>query len=281
MATERWYTRARIALGTLIEVRLHAAEASVERFEAAFAAIDRVHRAMSAHACDSDVARIARRAHRSVVAVDAQTFAVLRLAKELFDVSNGQFDVTCGARRARGGTFDAIDLIGPRHVHATRPVTIDLGGIAKGFAVDGAVAALKGCGAIRGSVNAGGDLRVFGEGWEPLQVRDPRTASGLLALGTIHECAVATSADYFRSGQSALISREAASPRPFAASITTIARTCALADALTKCVALDRRGAHALLARYDAVALILEPEGTAMQCLATGPVANGFAQLAA
>ena len=73
------------------------------------------------------------------------------------------------------------------------PTVIDLGGIAKGFAVDQAVAAMRRAGAARGLVNAGGDLFGFGPGTWTVTVVEPRTrrpASGL----SVHNQAGATSA---------------------------------------------------------------------------------------
>ena len=281
MAADAWSARAYVALGTLIEIRLAASEARMERFDRAFAAIEHVHHCMSAHDGDSDLARIARRAHRSTVAVDAQTFEVLVLAKHLFDASNGRFDVTQAVRRRRGGTLAALELVAPRHVRANRPIALDLGGIAKGYAVDRAIAALRAAGATRGSVNAGGDLRVFGGEWMPLQIRDPRAPTSRFVLGSISDCAAATSADYRRDGGAVLLDRDATTPQRFPASVTVVAKTCAHADALTKCVALDPRGAPALLARFGAHAFLIEVDASAITCHRAGRASPHSLRLAA
>src|SRR4029450_186588 len=83
--------RAQVWLGTLVEVALPATEAGEARFTAAFAAIARVHRMMSAHDSESDLARIGRDAHRRAVTVHADTYAVLELAQKLFRESGGAF----------------------------------------------------------------------------------------------------------------------------------------------------------------------------------------------
>jgi len=256
-SSDPWVVRASIALGTFVEVRLRSAEATEARFAAAFAAIAHVHRRMNAHDNDSDLGRISRRGHHRAVAVDACTFDVLQTAQRLFRLSDGRFDVTCGPRRSRGGTFDAITLVAPRHVGTGRPVALDLGGIAKGYAVDRGIVALRNTGATSGMVNAGGDLRVFGDAWTPLHLRDPRIPTKRLAVGEIRDVAVATSSDYFRSAPEILFERGSARPRPYASSITVVAPSCALADALTKLVALNWRRAAPLLSRLDAVAIRL------------------------
>ena len=254
---DAWVARASVALGTLVEVRLQSAEATEARFCAAFAAIAHVHCRMNAHDHASDLGHIERLAHRRAVAVDGWTFEVLQLARRLSDATDGRFDVTRGPRRARGGRFDAVMLIAPRHVRAQRPVRLDLGGIAKGYAVDRAVAALRAAGATQGVVNAGGDLRVFGGAWLPLHLRDPRQPTRHIAIGHICDTAAATSADYFRAGEPELFDRGMRRPRSNLSSVTVVAPSCALADALTKIVALDGRRAPALLARFRAEAIRL------------------------
>jgi FAD:protein FMN transferase len=254
---DRWVARAGVALGTLVEVRLRSSEATEARFAAAFAAIGHVHCRMNAHGHDSDLSRIARLAHRRVVAIDVQTFDVLRLARQLYDATGGRFDVTRGPRRMRGGTFDVVMLIAPRYVVARRAITLDLGGIAKGYAVDRAVDALRAAGATQGVVNAGGDLLVFGGAWLPLHLRDPRQPTRHLAIGHVRDAAAATSADYFRDGEPALFDRGTRRPHSHSSSVTVVAPSCALADALTKVVALDWRRAPTLLARFRAQAIHL------------------------
>ncbi len=83
--------RARIALGTLVEIALPATCATEERFGAAFAAIEHVHRRMSPRDPASDLARIAGGAHRGGVTVDRETHAVLALAFEMHAFSRGAF----------------------------------------------------------------------------------------------------------------------------------------------------------------------------------------------
>ena len=271
-----WTTRAQIWLGTLVEVALPAADANGERFTAAFAEIAHVHRTMSAHDATSDLARIARDAHRKTVIVDANTYAVLELAKELFRQTGGAFDVTiapllarhgllpasAAGRGARCGRMEALRLEAGLGVRATAPVAFDLGGIAKGYAVDRAVDALRAAGARAGLVNAGGDLRVFGaDAWMPVRVRNPAAPEQTLQLIDVRDAAVATSADYFRDTQGGLVDPRTQSLRPYPGSVTVVAPTCALADALTKVVALLPVESAAILARHGAHAFKINVQG--------------------
>lgn len=270
---ERWARRAQVWLGTLVEVALPPAEATDARFAAAFDAIRRVHRRMSAHDPASDLARIARHAHRRAVRVARETYAVLELAQELAQATRGRFDVSKAPVRAwdrciRGRTaapragLQALHLQPGRCVRTEHALGLDLSGIAKGHAVDCAVAALRRSGACAGLVNAGGDLRVFGVAdWMPVRVRLPKSPTHALPLFEVHNAAVATSADYFREGRAALFDPHRRRMRPFTGSVSVVAPSCALADALTKIVALMPERAAALLARYRAHAFRIDADG--------------------
>jgi len=74
---------------------------------------------------------------------------------------------------------------------------LDLGGIAKGFAVDEAVSFLMESGVEEGMVNAGGDIRVWGDRKWKIGVRNPR-GTGIIAVVELENCAIATSGDYER-----------------------------------------------------------------------------------
>src|SRR5207237_9076434 len=88
-------------------------------------------------------------------------------------------------------------LLSRSRVRLARAVRFDLGGIAKGFAVDRAVQILRRARLAFGLVNAGGDLRAFGNRRWPVHVRCPDAPGELLQLGSLSNGAVATSAVYF------------------------------------------------------------------------------------
>ncbi|NUQ16968.1 MAG: FAD:protein FMN transferase [Sphingomonas sp.] len=201
-------SRCRPLLGTFVEISA-GGEAAIER---AYAAVERVHRLMSAHEPESDVSRINRFAHRVSVEVDDWTVAVLRRAQFWSQQSDGAFDVVRAGKlalaggylprpadqpEAQAGNWAELQLDG-NTVRLAKAACVDVGGIAKGFAVDRAVEALRSCGADYGLINAGGDLAGFGREWRAaiphghtrreiveLIVRDDAVAtSGLLPDGT-------------------------------------------------------------------------------------------------
>ncbi|MFO1304117.1 MAG: FAD:protein FMN transferase [Burkholderiales bacterium] len=252
--------RAWIALGTLVEIALPQSSATEARFEAAFAAIGHVHRCMSPREPESDLARIARDAHRGGVRVDRDTHAVLALALEVWSVSGGAFDPTLGPR---GGGLRALSFEPGVRVRASRAVSLDLGGIAKGHAVDRAIEALAATGATWAVVNAGGDLRVLGDTrWHRVRVRHPIATSRLIPLCDLRDGALATSGAGFGSTLVHPRTRRACRVRD---SISVAAASCAVADALTKVVALAPRLAPRVLEHFGAQAFVIDASGRAMR----------------
>lgn len=190
-------------LGTFVEVTAD----REEPIEAAFAAIEKVHRLMSAHEPESDVSRINRFAHLGPVAVDDWTEQVLERALFWSRQSEAAFDVVRAGHAAIGSGYlhrhsgqpepvaahwSWLEIRG-RSVRLLKPGCIDLGGIAKGFAVDRAIETLRAAGATSGLVNAGGDLACFGAEEWPVAIADPGTRSPLAEVRLSNE-ALATSA---------------------------------------------------------------------------------------
>jgi FAD:protein FMN transferase len=278
--------RARPLLGTFVEIGVAGAAPSDAdcAIEAAFTAVARVHRLMSFHAAESDVSRLNREACGRAVAVDAWTFAVLDTALDLNRRAGGAFDVTVAPTLQALGLLPAgpggrpsaptpasaedIELLPGCRVRFHQPgVRIDLGGIAKGFAVDRAVDALRAHGMPAGLVNAGGDLAAFGPHPETVHVRDPRDPRRLICAIEVREEALATSGgrfDPFRSGDalgSAIIDPAAGEPTRAIRGATVRAPSCMIADALTKIVIVAGERASTLLDHFHASALMVLADG--------------------
>jgi thiamine biosynthesis lipoprotein len=234
-----WQRRARPLLGTLVEIGAFDGGA----LEAGFAAIAAVQAALSVFDPRSDIARFNALPAGRALRVGADAVHVLAAARQLQDTSGGLFDASLGTA-PRGWHCDGHDL------HKLDPATrLDLGGIAKGHAVDRAIEALRAQGCQAGWVNAGGDLRVFGDLALPLVLRD-ETRGGVRAFGTLADGAFATS-------RYAADSRSRASATHAVRAHVSVAAPLALwADALTKVVAVSGEPAHPLLARHGARAWI-------------------------
>jgi FAD:protein FMN transferase len=276
--------RARPLLGTFVEIAVGGAspEEMDAAVDAAFDAVATVHRLMSFHDDGSDVSRLNREAFAGPVAVHPWTCEVLAAALDLHRRSAGVFDV------AVAPVLQDLGLL-PRHGYETpvrstgvgepfavlsdgwvafrdRRVRIDLGGIAKGYAVDRAAAVLREHGIGQGIVNAGGDLAVFGASPETIHVRDPRDPTRTMCLVDIANAALATSGGRFdpmaaiMPTSSAVIDPRTAAPASLLGA-TVRAPNCMLADALTKVVMALGEAAAPVLALYGASALFVSEHG--------------------
>jgi len=233
--------RARPLLGTLVEIGVPQGSAGAA-VEAAFAAVQRVQERMSRFVAGSDVARFAALSVGRSLAIAPETADVLQAAAALQAASGGLFDITQG--RAPHGWHCAGRRLHKRAAMAA----FDLGGIAKGYAVDCAVQALQRGGCASGWVNAGGDLRAFGAIEVPVLLRDEATG-GLRPFARLGDGAFATS--HLGAGRR---SQAWAGGRGVQAHASVAAPLCLWADALTKVVAASGDARHPVLAHYGAQA---------------------------
>ncbi|MBX9630857.1 MAG: FAD:protein FMN transferase [Burkholderiales bacterium] len=272
--------RARPLLGTLVEVAVCGGPDPGPAIEAAFAAVASVHSLMSYHDPASDIARLNRQAYRRPVSVHPATFEVLQAALDWSRRTDGAFDVSIAPQLERQGllprfrsgiatgTWRDIECLPGRRVRFHRPLRIDLGGIAKGYAVDRACTALERNGVSSAMVNAGGDLRVVGSTAWPIAVRHPTQPGHRLPLCELADGAIATSAAYYLPGgfghrrTRALVDGRSRMLREWCGSVSVSAATCAKADALTKVVGLIGVRAESMLVRERATACIIGATGT-------------------
>ena len=275
---------ARPHLGTIVEISvLPDTGADAESaIQSAFREVDRVQRQMSYHDPFSELSRINHKAWRAPVQVSPWTFDVLEAAQALSEESDGAFDITIAPRLVSWGYLPRTPANRYGELHATwrdivlhrgrlvsfhRPLHIDLGGIAKGFAVDRAADALRAAGVTRGLVNAGGDLRAFGSGEWPVQIRHPRDPGATGHSFALRDGAVATSATYFSRKRwrkcwvCPLVDGVTRLPCDDQLSVSVQAPTALLADALTKIVFARHEQAAAILQHHHASALILDRAG--------------------
>jgi thiamine biosynthesis lipoprotein len=274
--------RCRPLLGTFVEIAAQARDEAklVRGIEAAFDAVGQVHRLMSFHDPESDVSRMNRDAFPRGITVHPWTWQVMNAAKNFARESDGAFDLAVAPQLVawnylprRGYGFNSaaswrdIFLRKNCEVFFCRPVIVDLGGIAKGFAVDRAIEALKDNGVVRGIVNAGGDLRTFGPASQLIHVRHPTKPTRVAGVVRLRERAMATSGIYFERrnhhGQyvSPLLDGRTGQSVRRLISVSVAAAECMAADALTKIVFALREEAAGLLAQFRADALLLERDG--------------------
>jgi len=241
-------------LGTYVVITAYGTNAS-EAISAGFEEVRRIDGLMSLHRANSELSKLNARAIKTV---SEDLFRVLEKAREISAMTDGSFDVTIRPIAEAWGFIHkeyrvpsqaelaiALAKVNYRFVQLdadTRSVkflrdgvSIDLGGIAKGYAVDCAIEKLRALGITNAMVRAGGDLRVMGE-W-PVQIEDPQKRG---ERTTIHlkDAAVSTSGNYENyftldgKRYAHILNPRTGRPIEGVTSCTVVAPTCMESDAL-------------------------------------------------
>lgn len=287
------FTQMRYAMGTLVEIRSWGQGSCACRAaaEAAFAQLRRLEGIFSRFQESSQLSRLNRLAAHQPVRVGPELFEVLCTAQEVARRTDGAFDVTSGAwtalwdRAERQGRLPSdrqrsqtLRRIGWRRLcldPETRQVRftasglqIDLGAIAKGYAVDRCVELLQRHGVPQGLVDAGGNFRIFG--FDTLQaagVEDPQDPHRLWGTVELILPAISSSSHAWRhrsiAGEvtSHVLDPRSGEPLKEPAGVTVLADSACLADALSTAVlVLGRDGLHTLHA-WQAQGLWIHPNG--------------------
>ena len=285
-------------MGTIAEVGIVSAD--VGRAEVAIdAALDelsKVNRTMSRFTALSDIGRANLEAHRGPVVVGEETARVVGEALRWSEGVAGRWDPGVGKvcalwdvkHRTVPPPADDVERFANRKFYraieverrAGKPVlfyhspdvAVDLGGIAKGYAVDRAIDAIRAHGFKDAIVNAGGDLFAMGhsergDAWE-IGIQDPRSPGRITRTFSLTDRAVATSGDYIQYFEyhgrryHHIMDPITAAPRLTPVhSVTVAAPTCMEADVgCGNVYGLDRNDATALLARLSGGASLLDVE---------------------
>lgn len=274
-ASSRRYCATRAFMGTEVSITVISSRDPGPAMDAAFKAIEAAEGRLSRFKPDSDVSRINRLGIGRSMDISRETFRIIEKSIATSRISDGAFDVTVLpliklypygkegklALPERGAIDEAKKRIGSDKIVLTAlddkkleigfkvdGMEVDLGGIAKGYAVDTAIAALRHGGITSGIVEAGGDLycmgrRPDGSKWT-VAVRNPRGPGGVATL-CLANLAVATSGDYERffvvDGRRYSHIIDPRTGMPVArgvASASVVASDCETADALATAVSV-------------------------------------------
>lgn len=263
-----WFAREEAIMGTAIRVELWSdcrreAEAAMA---AVMAEMHRIDRTMSPHKPDSELSRINQRAARAPVVLSEEMFRLVERACHFSRLSAGAFDISYaavgqlydyrrGIRPSEAAIARARQAVGWQHLmldararslRFTRPgMRIDLGGFAKGHAVDNAACLLARRGIRHAMVSAGGDSRVIGDRrgqpWT-VAIRHPRRAAEVVAVLPLVDVSISTSGDYERYFEQDgerfhhLIDPRSGSSPSSVHSVTILADDGLSSEALSKCV---------------------------------------------
>jgi len=270
----------RLIMGTFAHIVTVAADSSTAEncVEAAFEQLESVDNLMSDYKVDSELSRVNQRAYQSPVKVSEPLFEVLQQSLALSRETDGAFDITVGplvdlfgsgeksraapteeqiaqARLKTGFQKLKLDEQNRTVKFAVEGMRLDLGGIAKGYAIDRAVEAMQKGGAIGGMVDVGGDIRCFGapprgkNKWliglqDPGETGEEIIGAQPLLVLKLTNAAIATSGDYRRftliegNKYSHIIDTRTGYSSEGLASVTIITKKAIDADALATAVSV-------------------------------------------
>ena len=268
------YGGSRLVMGTFANITAVAEDAETIKasIEAAFDKLVEVDEMMSDYKADSELSVVNRDAFVGPVEVSDELLAVLKASVDYSRKTQGAFDITVGPvvelwrRTATDGTKPGEEELAEARARvgyeklildeenktvrfAVEGMKLDLGGIAKGYAVDRAIAEMKKAGAAGGLIDVGGDICCFGVSpkfnniWR-VGLEDPSGASMYLLVLNLSDTAIATSGDYRRfvvvddKRYSHIIDPATTASAGGLTSVTVIAATAMDADALATAVSV-------------------------------------------
>ena len=224
----------------------------------------------------------------SAVIASGEFAYLLELSKDIHRTSDGYFDPTMGSVTRLWGFWEGavppladsiragLEHVGLKRYFAgtgDRWFIFDVGGIAKGFAVDRAAAKLRSLGFGSAIINAGGDLALLGKRpdgrpWR-IAIRHPRRNSGFLGYLDLEDVSVATSGDYeqyfIHEGRRYhhILDPATGMPGRRSNSVTVVARGSCLSDALATGLFLmgPRLGMEAVRSQGQVEAVFAFAEG--------------------
>jgi len=228
------YSRVEFLMDTVVEIKVyHSRKAEAgEAIDSSMKEIKRVEQKMSRFLPASEVSRINKEAlfegksasglKEGWIPISSELFSLLEESVRLSNLTKGCFDVTIyplwkiwkfeGENievPSKRGIERALELVAYKNMilqdgkikFAKKGMGIDLGGIAKGYAVDAAIKVLKEKNVKSAMVNAGGDIYVLGrkqgKPWR-IGIRHPRKEGEILGIVEVEDRAIVTSGDYER-----------------------------------------------------------------------------------
>jgi len=244
-------------------------------FNKAFSAIDSVDNIANIYKANSEISRLNKDAAKRPVVVSRELFLLIEDSKTLCEESDGAFDITVAPLADLWKPYRGKDSIpDKKSIQATlfkvgsdklildpqrqavffakEGMKIDLSAIAKGYAVDKAIKAIKGCGFSAALVNAGGDIFCLGKKdflffWR-IGIQDPHDRGGIMEVLRLSDSAVATSGGYEQyfvyknKDYTHLLHPKTGYPvESIFSSTTVIAKRCMIADAIATAVSVGGR----------------------------------------
>jgi thiamine biosynthesis lipoprotein len=294
---ERLFKETKIVMGTVVEITVaHRSEATARAaMIEAMGELQRVDDLMSHYKPGSMVSEINREGASRKIQVEEGVFQLLREALSISRASQGAFDATILpvselwgfnnggmvpqpdmiANKLNLVGYDGIDLDESKLTVGLKRIGmgLDLGAIAKGWAVDRAVEKIMSRGIENAIIDAGGDLRIIGgrpgKGFWRIGVQHPRESGALLVAFDLRDTAIVTSGDYERFFVADgvryhhILDPATGQPARGCQSVTVLAATAAEADACATAAFVlgPEKGLAFLRSRPGVRGLIVGAEG--------------------
>lgn len=290
----QWHSFSYVAMTTPIDLVFW--EESRQKAETiskkVFNEFDRIEQQMSRYIESSELSRINRLAFSEAVVVSPSLFSVLNSAMNISRLSQGAFDITFGSvgffydfrKKLKPSDDEIQEILEYSHYQNVvldsdkqtirfnkKGVLLDLGGIAKGYAVDQGVLILQKHGVTFAHLSAGGDMRLLGDKrgtpWI-IGVKNPRDESKQSIVLPLNDTAVSTSGDYERffmdeKGERVhhILSPKTGKPVKGVMSVTILANDAITSDGLSTAVfVLGAKEGLALINKLEGIDAILIDE---------------------
>lgn len=219
-----WYVGDRGIMGTNIHTEIWAdnQQQGQQAIELVMNEMERINQLMSPYIPQSELSRLNTRAAKEAVSISSELYDLIKLSTGISEETEGAFDITFASvgflynyreqiKPSTQQIDNLLEAVSYRHIQfekdskrisfANDKVKIDLGGIAKGHAVDNAIALLRQMGIEHALVTAGGDTGLLGDRrgrpWM-VGIRDPRNRDRQAVVLPLVDTAMSTSGDYER-----------------------------------------------------------------------------------
>lgn len=260
--TDGQVSRTALIMGTVVDVRAYG-ENNKQLEQAVTAAFDemlRVEQLFSSHIAESEISQLSEATES--LSLSPEVIRLLQVGQQISVDTSGAFNMALGAlkklwqiesenphipsEQELSATLSetgsgALTIVGNRVIKSKAGLKVDLGGIAKGYAVDRAISVLRKAGIKSATVNAGGDIGLLGDKqgkpWR-IGIQHPRQTNELLVTLQLKDQAVVTSGDYERYFERDgiryhhIFNPATGNPARQCQSVTVVANDAASADAL-------------------------------------------------
>ncbi|MEW8208981.1 MAG: FAD:protein FMN transferase [Candidatus Thiodiazotropha taylori] len=292
----QWLSQQADIMGTRISVELWHDDPTLGELAiaAVFDEFKRLDEKLSPYKSDSELSLVNRMAAESAIDISSELFHLLQESRKYAELTGGAFDITfasighqydyrTGQKPDQQRTRQTLPLIDYRHIELDpernrvrflrKGVKIDLGGIAKGYAVDQGIALLRKRAIEHALISAGGDSRLIGDHrgrpWH-IGIQAPRNKQAMAAVLPLSDTAISTSGDYERFFEADgvryhhIITPQTGHSAKGVQSVTILGANALHTDALsTSIFVLGAEAGMALVDRLDDVeAIIIDQQGT-------------------